>query len=144
MEKFMTITSENHAIEILDSTNLNSLDREDAVRYLAYQPSELAIKRLVKALQEDDFGVRWEAAASLAKLGDRGLHEMLKALVDPDRVGDPRLREGAYHMLHYNRSEKLPVPTKKLMLALKGPAPDISTMEEAGKLLQLIEKRNVV
>lgn len=136
----MVITSENDAIDILDRENLSSLEREDAVRYLAYQPSERAIGRLVKALQDHDFGVRWEAAASLAKLGDRGLHEMLKALVDPERVGDPRLREGAYHMLHYNRSNKLPVPTKELMLALKGPAPDISTMEEAGKLLHLIEK----
>lgn len=137
----MVLSSENDAIEILDRENVSSLEREDAVRYLAYQPSDRAIRRLVKALQDHDFGVRWEAAASLAKLGDRGLHEMLKALVDPERVGDPRLREGAYHMLHYNRSDKLPVPTKELMLALKGPAPDISTMEEAGKLLHIIEQR---
>jgi hypothetical protein len=140
-QEAQVITSEDEAIELLDNTNLNSLEREDAIRYLTYQASDQAIQRLVEALQDDDFGVRWEAAASLAKLGDRGLNEILRALVDPDRVGDPRLREGAYHMLHYNRTSKFPVPTKNLMLAIKGPAPDITTMEEAGKLLQIFEQR---
>jgi HEAT repeat protein len=135
----MEFHNEDEAIAVLNNGQTYYVNREDAIRYLAYRPSPRAIKELVCALQDDDFGVRWEAAASLAILGDRALPELLKALTDPDRVGDPRVREGAYHILHYNRTPHLPVPTAKLMEALKGPAPDITSMEVADNLLKQLE-----
>lgn len=135
----MFITSEAQALEILDDTGQDMRHREAAARYLAAHPSPEIVGRLVQALQDNDFGVRWEAAVALSQLGNPALIEMLKALTDPKRVGDSRLRRGIYHALHYNQSLHLPVSMTRLMEALKGPAADIASMEEAGRLLQLIE-----
>ncbi len=134
------IRSEDQAIEILDDPLEPQFLREEAVRYLSLRPTERAINKLVWALQDDDFGVRWEASICLASLGSRALPELLKALVDPKRVGDSRLRAGAYRMLHHSKSQEFPVSIQKLLLALKGPGADIVTLEEAGKLLLQLEK----
>jgi len=135
----MFITSEAQALEILDDTGQDMLQREAAARYLANHPSQEIVGRLVQALQDSDFGVRWEAAVALSQLGNPALIEMLKALTDPKRVGDSRLRRGIYHALHYNQSLHLPVSMARLMEALKGPAADIASMEEASRLLQQIQ-----
>jgi HEAT repeat protein len=95
------------------------------------------IGRLVQALRDNDFGVRWAAAEALAQLGPGILIPLLQALTDPDQAGDPRLRESSYHVLH--RARDLPVPVKTLMEALKGPGADIATIREAGRLLLQLE-----
>ena len=138
----MSITSETQALDILDDLRQAHLQREAAARHLAEHPTPRAIARLVRALQDDDFGVRWDAAVALARLGNLALPELLRALTDPSRVGDPRLREGVYHALHYNQSPHLPVPVRPLMEALRGPAADIASMDEASRLLQQIERRD--
>jgi HEAT repeat protein len=130
----MDFTSEAQAIEVLNNRDEPQTHREKAIRYLADLGSESAVDRLVWALQDDDFGARWEAAVSLSHLGDKALPVLLSALTDPERVADPRLREGAYHILHYTRDQHYVVPTTRLMQALKSPAADIATMVEAGRL----------
>ena len=133
------ISSVEQAMEILSDPLEDQLLREQAIRFLSYHPSEEVINKLVWILQDDEFGIRWEAAVTLAQLGEKALPELLKALTDPDRVGDPRLREGAYHILHYNRDPFYGVNISRLLQALKGPAADIASMKEAGRILAQIK-----
>ena len=137
----MDYTTIDQAIEVLNDSTQNYHEREGAVRFLGGHPSQQAIDHLVRALQDDNFDVRWEAAVSLTHLGEAALPELLTALTDPHRVGDPRLREGAYHILHYTQDPPLPVPVGDLMNAMKGPAAGVATIEEAGRLLELLRKQ---
>ncbi len=137
----MNIESATQAYQILDDVTQEEHAREAAVKFLAGQASPPAIQRLVRAMQDDDFGVRWEAAAVLARLGSAALPELLKALTDPHRVSDLRLRESAYHMLHYNSDPNVQRQAAPLMKVLKGPAADINTMVEANRLLAQIETK---
>ena len=133
------IYSVEQAVEILSDQLEDQLLREQAIRFLSYHPSEEVINKLVWTLQDDEFGIRWEAAVTLAQLGEKALPELLKALTDPDRVGDPRLREGAYHILHHNRDPFYGVNISRLLQALKGPAADIASMKEAGRIMAQIK-----
>lgn len=135
------ISSIERAMEILDDPLEDQMLWEQAIRYISHQPSEKVIKRLVWALQDDEFGIRWEASTTLARLGKKALPELLKALTDPDRVGDPRLREGAYRVLHSNLDPFYAIDITQLLQVLRGPAADIATMEAAGKILAQIEKQ---
>jgi hypothetical protein len=135
-EAKMDIVSWKQALDILDN-GLNSVAaREAAARYLKKNPERQAVPRLVRALQDDDFGVRWAASEALSQLGAYALEEVLRVLADPDRVGDPRLRDSAYHMLHVGHHWSVPVDG--LMVRLKGPAADLASLEEAARLLQLL------
>lgn len=137
----MQIQSEAQALAMVSDVRNDPREREAAIRFLADQPSPRAIQQLVQRLEDSDFGVRWEAAAALAQIGEAALPELLKALVDPWRVADPRLREGAYHALHYNHSPEVIGLTRELMIALKGPAADIATLEAASSVLAKIQAR---
>jgi HEAT repeat protein len=130
-EQMMRMIPESELLQILDSNLKESREREKAIRDLAEMPNERVILRLVEALQDDDFGVRWEASVALSKLGNAALPSLLKALMDPKRVGDPRLRRGAYRVLKSMRISSHPGSIERLMEALHGPAADIVSMEEA-------------
>jgi HEAT repeat protein len=133
----MNIISSEQALSILDNRQNLVAEREAAARFLRKNPDPRAVGRLGVALQDEDFGVRWAASEALSQLGVAALEEVLRALADPDRVGDPRLRESAYHMLHLNQD--WPVPVKTLMASLKGPAADLASLEEAARLLQRLQ-----
>ena len=130
----MAIESVGQALQVLDQPWAPLAEREAAARYLKKNPDPAAVPRLVRALQDADFGVRWAASEALAQLGAPALEAVLQALADPDRIGDPRLRESAYHMLHLGC--QWPVPVAGLMAGLKGAAPDLAALEEAARLLQ--------
>lgn len=135
----MVFQLETQALDVMDDVQRESREREAAIRYVAEQPTPQVIQRLVSLLQDDHFGVRWEAAVGLIKAGDAALPEMLTALVDPHRVSDPRLREGAYHILHYNHSPEVTALARPLMDALKGPAAGITTLEAANEALTKVQ-----
>jgi HEAT repeats len=136
----MEISSSIQAMEILDDVREDAAIREAAIRYLAEDPTPTVIARLVQTLQDDDFSVRWEAARVLALQGEAAVLEVLRALTDPERVGDPRLREGAFHILH-NNTVSVPVPMAELLEALhEGPAADITSLVEADRVLRQFEK----
>ncbi len=135
----MMITSSAQAMAILNDDHEKAGVRETAVRYLANHPTPEAIARLVQALQDDDVGVRWEAANNLAQLGEPALLAVLKALTDPHRVDDPRLRDNVYHILHLNQAA-VPVPIADLLGALRGQAADIASLVEADHVLRAWEK----
>ncbi len=131
----MQIASENQALDILHDVTRSSELRVKAARYLGGNHAARIIQNLVQALQDDDFGVRWEAAEALAKCGPVALPEMLKALTDPKRVSDPRVRRSIYHVLHEIDDPELQRQTAGLMEALRGPAAAIAAMMAAGALL---------
>ncbi len=131
----MMITSVGQAIAVLDDDREEAGVREAAVRYLADYPTPKVIARLGQALEDDDVGVRWEAANMLARLGEPALLEVLKALTDPKRVDDPHLRESAYHILHNNQAS-VPVPVTDLLNALRGQVADITSLVEADRVLR--------
>ena len=136
----MLITSHAQAIELLDDVREPVTTREAAIRYLAKEPTSAVIARLVQALQDDDFSVRWEAANAVAQQGEAGMLAMLHALTDAARVGDPRLRDCAYHILHLNAG-LIPVPITELLEALhRGPAADIASLVEADRVLRQWKK----
>ncbi len=140
----MKIESEDSAFQLLDNVQESTRVREAAVKYLAEQATPAAIRRVTLALDDDDFGVHWEAAVSLAKLGEGALPELLKALTKPQLASSPRMREGAYHVLHYNVSPVVRSHAARLMAALKGMAAAIPTLTEADHWLSEIEARKHV
>jgi len=129
------IKSPEEAIAILKATRLSELEREDAIRFLQEYPTSEGMRVLVAALQDDDSGVRWKAAAALAALGEAGMPALLEALCQPSE--DELLREGARHVLHYNRSPRVRQQSRELMQALTGPGASLTTMEAAHMLLPL-------
>ncbi len=137
------IESTEVALDLLDNASEEPAFREAAVHYLRDHASPQALERLVWALQDDDFGVRWEAALALTQMGQPALVEVLKAIADPRRVGDPRLREGVYHILH-NSLLPAPLDVTDLLEALRGPAADIASLVEAYHLLAQIDHIQLV
>ncbi len=135
----MPITTEAQALAILDDPNQDALSREAAARYLENHPDPHIRGRLVRALQDDDEGVRWAAAEALARLGEQALPELLQALTDPDRVGDPRLREVAHYTLRHGYYPSVSVAA--LVKALDGPTADIETMLQANQVRQQLDAR---
>ena len=135
------ITSVEQALKILDDPSRSDMERELAGRYLLAHPHDNAIVRLVKALQDDDAGVAWSAAETLSRIGEPALRELCRALSDHQRVGDPRLLNGAYHVLYHLQNPALSKQLNPLMQALKGPAADLAAMEEADRLLRYLDNR---
>jgi HEAT repeat protein len=135
----VTIESETRAYRLLDDVHQAPYVREAAVRYLTKHATPTAIQHVTLALNDDDFGVHWEAAASLAELGMAALPAVLTALTKPDLAASPRMREGAYHVLHYNSAPEVRNYAGRLMDALKGSAADITTLVEANRWLEQIE-----
>ena len=71
--------------------------RLEAVRTLAEIRAPSAAPGLVKALQDEDVGVRWAAREALIALGGSGVEPLLRDLIQAsDSIW---LREGAQHIL---------------------------------------------
>jgi HEAT repeat protein len=134
----MIIESESQAYHLLDDSQQPAYIRETAVKYLAKHVTPETIQHLTLALNDDDFGVHWEAAASLAQLGMMALPELLNALTKVELAASPRMREGAYHVLHYNSAPEVRRHAGRLMEALKGSSADLATLAEANRWLQKI------
>jgi hypothetical protein len=135
----MTIRNEQQALNVLDDNRNGIQLREEAARFLEQNPTEDATQRLIKALTDDDFGVRWAAATALTRLGNYALTALLHELIQNT---SPRLRESAYHVLHYNDSQWIRIHSKPLMDAIKDLAPDVTTPKAAYHLLKEFESRD--
>jgi HEAT repeat protein len=71
--------------------------RWEAAKALGYLADPDGAPALVRALRDEEFGVRWLAAEGLILLGRDGLEPLLRALMErPDSVW---LRQGAHHVL---------------------------------------------
>ena len=127
------IDNTDKAISILQDASYQELVREEAVTYLKVHPSPNGIKALVLALNDDDYGVHWACGTAVAYLGEDAFHVYLEALAKADH--SPRLREVAWHIIHYNSSDKVRQDGQALLVAVKGPASAIAAIAEANRLL---------
>ena len=130
----MKIRSIDEAFKILDDYSRGEVDRVNAIAYITDIPEERVVVRLVKALQDEDYGVRWKASTSLAQLGPMAIPSLIKALMDPDRIVDTRLRRGAVRVLKHMDRTCLPKSVEDLFEALQGSASDVASMEAAYKV----------
>ena len=124
------------ALQVLDDLKRSPLERENAVHYLADKDDAKALERLVAALDDDVFGVRWAAATALANKGEKALPLLMSALTV--QSGSSWMREGVYHALHYNTSPTVREKSIELMAALKGPGADMAAPAAAVRLMQAL------
>lgn len=132
------ILSTAQALQLLDDPKQSTAVREAAVHYLGEHHTPANLARLVDALEDDEFGVRWAAAATLALVGDVGLEPLLRGLMQ--KHTSAWLREGVYHILYYNTSDQVSNRTVELQKALKGPAAEVATLTAAEHLLMALER----
>ncbi len=132
--------TETQALEVLRDTSAGELKREDAIRFLGRHPSQLSIRALIDSMEDDDFGVHWEAAVTLAQYGELPIPALLETLMDPQRVSCPRLREGASQVLENNASSTIVALSAELRAALKGPAADVAAMTAAYRLQERLKR----
>ncbi len=129
-----THLSETEALTLLNDPLLSPYEREKGLQALADDATPAHIERLLEALEDNQFGIRWSAAALLAEMGDKALVPLLQLLIrQHDSVW---LREGAYHVCYYSNSATVAEQTRALRKALRGPAAEVATTDEAVKLLQ--------
>jgi len=128
--------SEAQALALLNDPLLSPYEREKGLQALADDPTAEHITRLLEALEDNQFGIRWSAAALLAEMGDKALVPLLQILIrQHDSVW---LREGAYHICYYSSSATVAAQTQALRRALRGPAAEVATTDEAVQLLQTL------
>jgi len=132
-----TMKSELEALTVLDDRDLDAMAREKAVHYLEHKASQTSIERLVQALEDESFGVRWAAAEALSKIGEAALPALLNALIN--KADHHWLREGAYHVLYCNSSPRVQEEATQLRQALVGPAADLTVPVEAFLLLGALQ-----
>jgi len=112
----------------------------EAAKALRQIGSPKAARALVKALENDQFSVRWLAAEGLISLGRNGLEPLLHAL--EYKANSVWLREGAHHVLHdllsYNTllESSLKSALKPTLTALDEIEPTITVPRAAHKALQ--------
>ncbi len=135
----MNFLSVDEALRVLENMSLGANAHLEAIRYLASLDECYESECLVRALQNDDFGVRWEAANLLAKMEKPAIPAMMHALMDPKRVADQRLREGVLHFFHKLEDPALKNTAAPLLSALKGPAPEMDTMKQAYLLFRKVD-----
>jgi HEAT repeat protein len=133
----LKVDSEEKALAILRDKGETISRREAAARYLELKESEEAVRGMIEAMDDDDFGVRWAVSTALAKLGERVLSAVLGRIIHGYNT---RLRESVYHVLHYNRSKWVQANARELMEALKSPAPGVTAPEAAYELLEAFQK----
>jgi HEAT repeat protein len=114
--------------------------RWEAVKGLGAVGDPEAAPALVKALEDDDEGVRWLAAKGLIDLRRNGLQPLLAALVV--RSSSPELLEGARRVLHQLSWERLPKPVKPVLAALSGPSPWLAVHVAAYAALNALRAEN--
>lgn len=130
--------AEEKSLRIINDASLATSEREATIHYLRDHPSPAVAEQLVQTLEDDDPGIRWAAAMTLAAYGNVGLRPLLQALTQP--TIDARLREGAHRVLSHNTSSQVPGPrVQELLNALQGPGANVATMTAAMNLLRTLD-----
>ena len=132
----MSGESIQEALAVLDDATRPAMEREQAAHKLAETPSPEVVERLVAALEDEESGVRWAAAAALIDCGDVALAQLLNALVA--QADSTWLREGAHHVFSNTRSLKVQQATVDVVKVLKGPAANVATTEAAVRALMAL------
>jgi HEAT repeat protein len=107
----------------------NERVRWEAANALSEISDPTAAPALVKALEDNSFGVRWLAAEGLISLGREGLSPLLEALVEhPESAW---LRQGAHHVLRILAEEGLYDHVTSVLQALEDIEPAIEVIQPA-------------
>lgn len=128
------------ALSVLGEASTNWSTREEAHQFLVRTNANIEVPQLVEALCNDNFNVRWQAEKRLSEMGLPALEGILRALVDPKKVGNPRLRNGIYHVLRNHKDAAVRQLTAHLLDDLHGCAADLKSMHEAHRLLQELNR----
>lgn len=114
----------------------------EAAKALSQIGSPEATQSFIRALQDDNFGVRWLAAEGLITIGRPAVKPLLKAL--ESQADSVRLREGAHHVLHdmvhqLYVDKQMRQHLRPVLDALNGVEPAMGVPVAAQKALQQIE-----
>jgi HEAT repeat protein len=92
--------------------------RWEATKALAEIADPESAGTLIRALRDEDFGVRWLAAEGLVALGRDGLIPLLEAL--SGRLVSERFRAGAHHVIHAHMRGERAELLRPVLEALSG------------------------
>lgn len=115
----------------------------EAVKALSRIGSHTAARALVKALEDDQFSLRWLAAEGLIAIGRDGLGPLLEAL--EYKANSVWLREGAHHILYdlvdgkSQLESSLKAQIEPVLTALDDMEPAIAVPRRAQKALRGLE-----
>lgn len=127
--------SVEHAIAVLQDSSAQELVRVHASSYLEEIATPEAVQALISVLSDDDYGVGWAAAKSLANLGSVAAPAVLRAILSPDN--DDRFRVAAHHIFKENSDLVLRDEAQSLVAALET-STGVDELTEASKLLKKI------
>ena len=120
----------------------DGLVRWEAAKALGEIGVSEAAPPLVKALEDEEFDVRWLAAIGLIGMNIKGLKPLLHALMEQ---GDSVfLREGAHHVIHDLAKGGLRKYLAPVLAALENVEPAISVPQAAFHALEMLEKKRMV
>ena len=120
--------------------NNNNLMRWEAAKALGEIGDPKAAPALVKALENEDFDVRWLAAIGLIGMNIKGLKPLLHALMEQ---GDSVfLREGAHHVIHDLAKGGLRKYLAPVLAALEGIEPTAEVPKTAFHALEMLQKEH--
>ncbi len=115
--------------------------RAEAVKALAEIGGEESAPGLVKALQDEEFGIRWAAAEGLIAMNARSLKALFQAL--EEKPDSSLLREGAHHVIHGLARGELRKYLAPVLVALEGPAPMPQTLMAVHRAMEDMEKAKI-
>jgi HEAT repeat protein len=120
----------------------NDLARREATKALAEIGDSEAAPALVKALEDEEFDIRWTAAEGLTGMNVKGLRALFLAL--EEKPDSSLLREGAHHVLHYLARGELRKYLVPVLVALEGPAPIAQTLVTAYRAMEDMQKAKIL
>lgn len=133
----MTPLTMSEAITITDDLTRSTLEREEAIHYLAENPTSEGVQHLVDAMEDEQFSIRWAAARALTYTGRAALAPVLRKLIA--KGSSASLREVAHHALHKNVDPQVRASSRPVLEAMKGPAADLATPQAAYQLLRELQ-----
>lgn len=113
--------------------------RWEAAKALGEIADPAAAPALVRALHDDEFGIRWLAAEGLILVGPEGLRSLLGALTE--NSDSPLLRQGAHHVVRtFLRSRpSLKTTLQPVLAALDRPEPALEVPLAAEAALEALQ-----
>lgn len=135
----MTFHSVVEAVRALEDFSAGPAVHMEAIRFLSGLDECDEARSLVGVLQSEDLGVRWEAGNLLARMGQKAVPAILRALTDPKQAGHSRLRESVMHVIHNFPESEMRQELDPLVKAMKGPSPNTETMRVAHRLLRKVD-----
>ncbi len=116
--------------------------RSEAVKALTEIGGEETAPGLVKALHDEEFGIRWAAAEGLIAMNVRSLKALFQALEEEPDCS--LLREGAHHVLHGLARGELRKYLTPVLAAVEGPAPMAQTLVAAYRAMEDMQKAKIL